>query len=339
MGQLTSSPLRVFEAGTKDPSTGVETISAYINDNGDSSFSGGGGGSSTFVGLSDTPTDYVASAGKVLQINSGATAVEFSDSPTLSSLTVSSSATFPNNSVSIGQNLDFTGGKANFRNLADLQLGTDRVDRGNSGDSRALVKDNGSTLAINYQGDYTNGVRIDGTKVDMRTDLIVTGSVNFAELPYNKLLASTVLTSVSSLSLPTLFSDNSGKGYNTFRIKVAFTGSVSGDVRMNLIKSGVPDTTTNYTSALTLGNATRDEPGQTYWIITNNITSGFLDIEVSNPYGGIFPSFFAKVQGQASGAFASGTSTGNHSIDTGFDGITITFPGSVSGYHNVSAMN
>ena len=40
---------------------------------------GGGGGSSTFVGLSDTPANFTSSAGKFLQVNSAANALEFVD--------------------------------------------------------------------------------------------------------------------------------------------------------------------------------------------------------------------------------------------------------------------
>jgi hypothetical protein len=38
---------------------------------------GGGGGSSDFLGLSDTPDSYTGQAGKVVQVNAGATALEF----------------------------------------------------------------------------------------------------------------------------------------------------------------------------------------------------------------------------------------------------------------------
>ena len=42
---------------------------------------GGGDGSTTFIGLSDTPASYAAQGGKFLAVNSGATAVEFVDKP------------------------------------------------------------------------------------------------------------------------------------------------------------------------------------------------------------------------------------------------------------------
>ena len=45
----------------------------------------------------------------------------------------------------------------------DLKLGTsDQSTRGNTGVSRALVKDHNATLTINYAGDFTGGTRVDG---------------------------------------------------------------------------------------------------------------------------------------------------------------------------------
>jgi len=44
----------------------------------------------------------------------------------------------------------------------DFVLGnTDQSTRGNSNNSRALVKDAGATLVLNYAGDFTGGVRVD----------------------------------------------------------------------------------------------------------------------------------------------------------------------------------
>ena len=44
----------------------------------------------------------------------------------------------------------------------DFILGsTDQSTRGNSGSSRALVKDTNATLALNYAGDFTGGIRVD----------------------------------------------------------------------------------------------------------------------------------------------------------------------------------
>ena len=47
----------------------------------------GGGGSSTFTGLSDTPVNFGSSAGKVLKVNSGETALEFSDADVVADTT------------------------------------------------------------------------------------------------------------------------------------------------------------------------------------------------------------------------------------------------------------
>jgi len=38
---------------------------------------GGGGGATTFTGLTDTPTDYTGNGGKLVKVNTGATALEF----------------------------------------------------------------------------------------------------------------------------------------------------------------------------------------------------------------------------------------------------------------------
>lgn len=45
----------------------------------------------------------------------------------------------------------------------DFSLGTDdQVSRGNTGVSRALVKTSGASLTLNYAGDFTGGVKVDG---------------------------------------------------------------------------------------------------------------------------------------------------------------------------------
>ena len=48
---------------------------------------GAGGGSSTFTGLSDSPSNYGSAAGKVLKVNSGETALEFSDADVIADTT------------------------------------------------------------------------------------------------------------------------------------------------------------------------------------------------------------------------------------------------------------
>ncbi len=60
---------------TSDSATALATqqsIKAYVDAN-----SGGGGGSSTFVGLSDTPSSLSSDGGKMVKVNSGGTALEF----------------------------------------------------------------------------------------------------------------------------------------------------------------------------------------------------------------------------------------------------------------------
>ncbi len=59
----------------------------------------------------------------------------------------------------------------------ELRLGTiDQSTRGNSGASRALIKDSGATLAINFGGDFTGGVRVDGPGMNIAGNLTVYGN-------------------------------------------------------------------------------------------------------------------------------------------------------------------
>jgi len=69
-------------------------------------------------------------------------------------ITLNSSSATVNGSLSVTSNITNGG--------FDFVLGnTDQSTRGNSGSSRALVKDTGATLALNYAGDFTGGVRVD----------------------------------------------------------------------------------------------------------------------------------------------------------------------------------
>ena len=68
----------------------------------------------------------------------------------------------PSNSLAIGGGISAGGNIINGG--FDFILGnSNQNSRGNSGASRALVKDANSTLVLNYAGDFTGGVRIDST--------------------------------------------------------------------------------------------------------------------------------------------------------------------------------
>ena len=67
----------------------------------------------------------------------------------------------------------------------DLQLGTaDQTSRGHTGQSRALVKYAPSTLVINYAGDFSGGVRVDGPGMNIVGNLGVGTTSPFSEV-YN----------------------------------------------------------------------------------------------------------------------------------------------------------
>ena len=95
--------------GVGEPAFASDTNTLKIGDGSTaysslSSISGGGGGSSTFVGLSDTPANFTSAGSKFVKVNSGASAVEFvSLSPVQSDATGISGATAVTNIVYMSQ--------------------------------------------------------------------------------------------------------------------------------------------------------------------------------------------------------------------------------------------
>jgi hypothetical protein len=60
----------------------------------------------------------------------------------------------------------------------ELKLGTsDQSTRGNTGSSRVLVKDSNATLVVNYAGDFSGGVRVDGPGMTVTGRLNVNGTI------------------------------------------------------------------------------------------------------------------------------------------------------------------
>ena len=93
----------------------------------------GDGGSSTFTGLSDTPTNFGSAAGKVLKVNSGETALEFSDADVVADTT-----------PQLGGNLDVQASEINTStsngNIKLAPNGTGKVEiKGNTGNDAQVV--------------------------------------------------------------------------------------------------------------------------------------------------------------------------------------------------------
>jgi hypothetical protein len=66
-------------------------------------------------------------------------------------------------------------GPANYENTFDFVLGNwNQTDRGDTGRSRALVKDVGGKLVLNYAGDFKGGVRVDS---DVEAQKIITNEL------------------------------------------------------------------------------------------------------------------------------------------------------------------
>lgn len=111
--------------------------------------------------------------------------------------------------VGIGGNLNsggtIYGGNAQISGTVqnkgfDFVLGNgDQVTRGNSGSSRALVKLTGNILGINYQGDYTGGIRLDAATTC--PSLTVDSALNVSGSATINNLSGTGTTNISALSV------------------------------------------------------------------------------------------------------------------------------------------
>ena len=127
----------------------------------------------------------VGGAGTALSVTNNAT---IGGTTTTNKLQINSTATDSLKcfgSALVDQTLFVTGGVVNGG--FDFKLGnTDQTTRGNSGSSRAFVKDTGSILAINFNNDFTGGVRIDSPvfapqfiKSGMYNSGAVSGTISF----------------------------------------------------------------------------------------------------------------------------------------------------------------
>ena len=113
--------------------------------------SGGGGGSATFAGLSDTPAAFTSNAGKLLRVNAGATALEFVTAITASeeatiSIAALSDVDTTTSAPSTGQVLKWDGAK--WAPAADVTSG------GGGTDADTLDGQDGSYY-LNYNN-FTN---------------------------------------------------------------------------------------------------------------------------------------------------------------------------------------
>jgi hypothetical protein len=155
IGQLTSQPNRILETGTRSGG-----VTAYINDDGSSSF--GSSGVTTFIGLTDTPASYSAAGRKILQVNGGANAVEFTSDPNLTTLTT-------NGTITCGTDLTVSGSAIINGDVTAAGHTTLNGDVTAASGTTAL-----NTLTVSG-GSYLNTLTTSGA-ITVGTDLTVTGT-------------------------------------------------------------------------------------------------------------------------------------------------------------------
>ena len=120
--------------------------------------SSGSGGSSTFTGLSDTPVNFGSSAGKVLKVNSGETALEFSDADVVADTT-----------PQLGGNLDVQASEINTSTTnGNIKLGPN-----GTGVVEVKGNTNAGTLQLNCENN-SHGVKIKSPAHSNSADYTVT---------------------------------------------------------------------------------------------------------------------------------------------------------------------
>eukprot|EP01116_Phalansterium_solitarium_P008242 TRINITY_DN217_c0_g2_i14.p1 TRINITY_DN217_c0_g2~~TRINITY_DN217_c0_g2_i14.p1 ORF type:complete len:964 (+),score=306.47 TRINITY_DN217_c0_g2_i14:112-3003(+) len=163
-----------------------------------------------------------------LAVSGGATVggnVVISGTTTTGPITATGTSTFA--AVSVTGNLD-VGGTVSAPSLVNggfnFVLGiSDQSTRGNSGSSRALVKNTGSTLYVNYAGDFTGGTVVNSS-------LAVTGATSLRTLSAGATaLAATTVASLSSTGTASVASTLTVSGSTTLAdVTVGGYGTFSG---------------------------------------------------------------------------------------------------------------
>ncbi len=103
----------------------------------------------------------------------------------------------------------------------DLFLGRTSTGRGDTGLSRALVKDDGKRLTINYASDFAGGVKINGPQITLNGALEVVNSAKMRRLILNEnyeAASENVLNVRGNTpeNMPLIFAENKGRGWTFY---------------------------------------------------------------------------------------------------------------------------
>jgi hypothetical protein len=119
----------------------------------------------------------------------------------------------------------------------DLVLGNgDQVSRGNSNNSRALVKNTGNVLAINFAGDFTGGTEFQSS-LSVSGNLSVTNSTSIIQLNSTETYAMMAIGLSSGKSAFLTFRNGSDEIGSIYRNR--FNGTTYGATSDHRIKSNI----------------------------------------------------------------------------------------------------
>lgn len=182
----------------------------------------------------------------------------------------------------------------------DFKMGfNDQVSRGSSGTSRALVKESGSVLTVNYQGDFTGGVKVD-------SNLNVAGT----------------LTSTNNIDADLL----NGQGGSYYNDLSNATGTLTNNVDTDSLTvngsaiTDIVNITKMYSGQVASGGTWTDQPGSwtvsaggtsnSQYTITHNLGSSNYAV-IATPIGATFK---AIIVSKSTNSFVIGTLDSSNNV-------------------------
>ena len=236
----------------------------------------GAGGSTTFVGLTDTPANFTSQAGKWLKVNAGATALEYVAAPYDTSYTQSS--------VSSGSNV-------NLRLTSSQAANDDILITAGANITFANVTADGFTISGNPNTTYSQTALASGSNVNLRLqgsdssndDILVTAGTNIS---ISAVSAAGFTINSTAPSGATVTTDDSAPGSasdgdlwwksDEGRLKVYYADGSSNqwvDAFPLQVPGSITNTTTNGTNSITTTTSTSGANANAIEIKTDNNTA------------------------------------------------------------------
>ena len=171
----------------------------------------------------------------------------------VNSTSPSATLTWDANNVNVKSDL-FVGGNL-IQSASDFKLGYKNVDRGDSGESRALVKDKDNTLKINYEGDFAGGTTVDGQHLNIPSGTLKLKDWTISQDAFGNLVFNTAKEG-AGIQLPGGWTAKTGADYilQKHNTKDNTVKKADNGQEIHLRINGVGDADAAFGSTLSVGN-------------------------------------------------------------------------------------